>query len=76
MSRLNNYETAIIHFLGCRGDSNINEVANGVHISWITARIYLENLKEKGYVVKIRIGKNNFIWSLRKFAQEGGTVIK
>jgi Mn-dependent DtxR family transcriptional regulator len=60
MNHLDNYEMMIIHFLGNRGPSNTNQVADGLKISWATADKKLKALYEKGYLLK----KEN-IWALR-----------
>lgn len=57
MARLDHYDRAIIHFLGNRGESNTNEVADGVGISWITADTHLKKLNSIGYILTRKKGK-------------------
>lgn len=48
-----NEEKQILNYLfRSRIENNINDIASGARISWITAEKYLERLAKKGYVVK------------------------
>lgn len=57
MEHLDHYDRAIIHFLGIRGESNTNEVAEKLRIGWATAAQHLERLRAMKYVVAAKRGK-------------------
>ena len=65
MSNLDHYEKAIIHFLSHSGDSTINEVSEGLKISWATAKSRLFKLKNLGYVLEEKEGEVTY-WKLNE----------
>ena len=54
---LDHYDKMIIHFLGNRGKSNTNEIAENLKISWKTANEHLYKLNQLGFVNTMKIGK-------------------
>jgi len=60
MNPLDNYQRQIIHYLGHRGASNTNQIAEGLKISWATANKKLIILYQVGYVVK-----KGTLWDLK-----------
>ena len=62
-TRLDQYDKRIIHFLGHRGPSNTNYIAEELEISWATVLSHLKRLKIKGFVDYERKGET-MIWKL------------
>ena len=61
--RLDHYDKNIIRYLGKRGDSNTNKIAEALDISWKTTNDHLKKLKKYGYVRKYKKGIIVY-WSL------------
>ena len=62
--RIDHYDREIIRFLGRKGESSTNQIADGADFSWATALKHLRKLKGYGFVLT-NFKRNKIYWRLR-----------
>ena len=66
--RLDHFDREIIRVLGNIGQSNTNEIADNLKISWVTALLHLKKLKSMRYVSSHK-EKTILFWKLKYSVQ-------